>query len=451
MRATLKSNPPLRRLLAAWLQSCVGTGAGYVALLFVAIHDLGSGWAVMGVLLADFMPAIAFGVFFGALADRYSRRMLIVVANVIQAGAWGGLVVSRTAVPVLALALAAGMGNALAHPAMRSALPTVAGEARQVAAAWFDTCRWVGITAGPVLSAGLFGVTGVGLPLALNGASFLIAALVIGGLDIDRPAQEESASEAPGAGVRAGLAVAFEAPGIAAVVACSAAGVVSAGLVNVCEPLLATTVLHGSGSDYALLVACFGVGMVVGSVLVARRGDPSGTTIIRRYLASLALCGLGIGGSAVVGSIAPATITFAATGYANALWVVSETQLIQLRVPNSVQGRLFGARNTIEGVAFLVGLVGAGAMVATEGVRLTLAAGAALYGLCTLAALIALRTSLRDRPAIPTPFDYETCDPPLFADALAYAQPTRRFDPVVAASALADPADRAVPASPPAT
>jgi hypothetical protein len=388
----LRSNPSLRRLLGAWLQSCVGTGAGYVALLFLTVRYLHhSSWAVMGVLLADFLPAIAFGAFFGGLADRYPRRMLVVGANLIQAGAWGGLAVSRTAAPIFLLALAAGVGNALQRPAMRSALPTVAGEARQAAAAWYDTCRWVGITAGPLVSATLFAVTGVGLPLALNGISFLVAAAMIGTLDIDRPVEQEAPSEASGGGVRAGLAVAFSAPGIAAVIACSAAAVISGGLLNVCEPLLATGVLHGSGSDYALLVACYGAGMVVGSVLVAHTRDPSGGLIIRRYLASLLLSGLGMTGSAIVGSVAPATIAFAATGYANALLVVSETQIIQLRVPNSVQGRLFGAKDTIEAVFFLIGLVAAGAMVTGEGVRVTLAAGAVLYGVCTLAGVVTLR------------------------------------------------------------
>jgi Major Facilitator Superfamily len=429
VRATLRANPPLRRLLGAWLQSCLGTGAGYVALLLLTVRYIHTAWAVPAVLLADFVPAIALGAVFGALADRHSRRRLVVIANVVQAAAWGGLAFAHTAAPILALALAAGVGNALQRPAMRAALPTVAGDASQVAAAWYDTCRWLGITVGPALAAGLFALSGVAVPLALNGLSFLVAAFAISTLAIDRPpSTEEHEHESLGAGLREGLSIAFAAPGVAAVIACSAAAVISGGLLNVCEPLLAIKILHGSGSDYALLVACYGAGMVTGSLLVARRGDVDARVILRRYLASLLLSGLGMAGSAAVGSVGPATIAFAATGYANALLVVSETQLIQLRVPNAVQGRLFGAKDTLEGAFYLLGLLGAWALVAAGGVRITLGTGAALYAVCTLAALAALGSEALRRASARAP---AIGAQPVLRLGATYPA-TRRFDPAVA-------------------
>jgi len=176
MTAMLRSNPSLRRLLGSWAQSCVGTGVGYVALLVLTIRYLHTSWAVSAVLLADFLPWIALGAWFGVCADRYSKRTLIVVANLLQAAAWGGLTLVHTAVPILALALLAGVGNAMLRPALRSALPVIAGDDTQAAVAWYDTCRWFGLTAGPLVAATLFAVSGVKLPLALNAASFVVAA-----------------------------------------------------------------------------------------------------------------------------------------------------------------------------------------------------------------------------------------------------------------------------------
>jgi MFS family permease len=387
----LRSNPSLRRLLAAWAQSCLGTGAGYVALLLLTYRYLHTSWAIAAVLLADFLPAIAFGSWFGACADRYSKRVLIVTANLLQAAAFAGLAFAHTAVPILSLALLAGVGNALLRPTLRSALPLVAGDSSQVAAALYDTARWLGMTVGPLVAAGLFVLSGVALPLALNGLSFLIAAAVMSTVAIGRPARSQTGDDAAGSGLRAGLAEAFAAPGIAALIACSAGSIIAGGLLNVCEPLLATKVLHGSGSDYALLVACYGAGMVAASALVARRGTMPAGVLIRRYLAAQTLTAVGMTGSAIVGSVGPATIAFAATGYANALLVVSEMQLIQLRVPSAVQGRLFGAKDTVEGACFLIGLLGAGALVAAAGVRITLATGAGICAVCMVAALATLR------------------------------------------------------------
>jgi hypothetical protein len=295
----------------------------------------------------------------------------------------------------------AGVGNALLRPALRSALPLVAGDAKQVAAAAYDACRWIGITAGPVLAAALFAVWGLALPLALNGASFLVAAAVMLTVPIDAPARAAPDSEQPPAGVRAGLATAFRAPGIAALIACSAASVVAGGLLNVSEPILATRVLHGSGSDYALLVACYGLGMVSASALVVRRGDPTAGVLRGRYLAALSLTAGGMAASAAVASVELAMIAFAATGFANALLLVSETQLIQLRVPSGVQGRLFGGKDTAEGAAFLAGLLAAAPLVAGAGVRAALALGAAICLASALAAALALGRAGRRGVAAP--------------------------------------------------
>jgi MFS family permease len=437
------ANPTLRRLLGAWLQSCLGTGAGYVALLLLVVRHLPhSPWAVTAVLLADFLPAIVLGTLFGALADRYSRRWLIVAANVLQAGAFAGLAFATHTGPILALAAVAGVGNALQRPAMRSLLPVVAGARRQQAAAWFDSCRWIGLSAGPLVAAALFAASGIAAAFVVNAASFVLSAVVIATLKIaeerrDAPAEPTEPAQPPqlpqtpeptASGVRAGIAVAVASPGIAAVIACSTAAIVAGGLLNVCEPLFALRVLHGSGSEYAVLVAAYGAGMVAASLLVARRGEVGEGETIRRYLLSLALIALGLAGTAIVDSIALALLTFAATGYANALMVVSETQLIQARVPNAVQGRLYGMRDAVEGVSFLTGLVGAGALIGAAGVRVTLGAGAALCAACAVAALVALGSSvLQGRRGLLAPDLGIAADP-----ATAASVAPRRFDPDIA-------------------
>jgi hypothetical protein len=131
--------------------------------------------------------------------------------------------------------------------------------------------------------------------------------------------------------------------------------------------------------------------MVTASALVLRSGPVGAHILVRRYVAALVLTAAGMTASAIVASVAAATVAFAATGYANSLLLVSETQLIQLRVANAVQGRLFGTKTAIEGACFLFGLVGAGVLVDGVGVRFTLAAGAAICGVCALGGIVALR------------------------------------------------------------
>jgi MFS family permease len=389
----LSSNRQLRRLLLAWAQSCLGTGAGYVALLLLTYRHLHTPWALTAVLLAEFVPLVALGSLFGTWADRYPKRRLIVTANLLQAVAYGGLAMAHTAPRIIGLATLAGIGNSLQRPALRSALPIVAGDAQQAAAAWYDACRWIGVALGPLLAAGLFAATGASLPLALNGLSFLVAAAVMATVAVDGPVVGHEDHDGGRRGLRGGLEIALRAPGIASVIGCSAGANFSGGLLNVCEPILATQVLHGSGSDFALLVASYGAGMIAATVLVARGGDATAASLIRRYLAAITLTAAGMTASAVVGSVLAASVAFLATGYANALQLVSETQLIQVRVPGPVQGRLFGAKDSVDGACFFVGLIAAGALAAGVGVRTTLGTGAALCIVCAVVAAVLLRRS----------------------------------------------------------
>jgi MFS family permease len=392
MRSTLRANPALRRLIAAWAQSSVGTGAGYVALLLLAYQHLRSPWAISLVLIADFAPAIAFGAWFGALADRYSRRRLVVAGNLIQAAAFSGLAVAQSAPLIVALALTAGTGNAMLRPALRAALPTVAAGSTQVGVALFETCRYVGITVGPAVAAGLFAISsGVTLPLALNALSFVVAAGMLSTLSLDQAPDNNGVQSRTGLDLRKGLATALRVPAIAVIIGCSAGIVLAGGLLNVSEPILATRALNGTGADYALLVAIYGLGMVVAALLTARRGRTAEHSLIRRYLLALVLESVGMGASAAAAGIPGAALAFGATGFANALLVVSQTQLVQIRVPQRVQGRLFGFKDALEGACFLAALLAAGALIELLGVRVTLAIASGVCAICAVVARIALR------------------------------------------------------------
>ena len=94
-----------RWFFAAHLQSALGTGAAYVALLVLAYDRLGSAWGATAVLLADLAPAMLLGPLLGRLVDRTSRLGCAVAADLIGALAFAGLAVVPGTVPLVALAL----------------------------------------------------------------------------------------------------------------------------------------------------------------------------------------------------------------------------------------------------------------------------------------------------------------------------------------------------------
>src|SRR5436190_8146133 len=111
--ALLRAEPRARRFFLAHIQSSLGTGAAYVALLVLAYQRFNSPWAVTLILLADFLPATLFGPILGAAVDRYGRRRCAVVSDVLRAILFVALALASSFLLIFALALLAGVGPAL--------------------------------------------------------------------------------------------------------------------------------------------------------------------------------------------------------------------------------------------------------------------------------------------------------------------------------------------------
>src|SRR5262245_46133716 len=165
----VKHEPRARRFFIALGQSALGTGAALVALLVLALERFDSPWAIGLVLLADVIPGMVLGPFFGAVADRWSRQGCVVLADVVRAAAFAGLVVVDGFGLTLAFALLAGVGTAAFQPASLAALPGLVERRRLPAAtSLYGALTDVGFVAGPAVAAALMLVGGPELVLGIN-------------------------------------------------------------------------------------------------------------------------------------------------------------------------------------------------------------------------------------------------------------------------------------------
>lgn len=388
----LKVSAAARRYFLAHLQSELGSGAGYVALVLIAYQRLHSGWAIALILLADFLPGIVLSAPFGALADRVPRVRLAVGADLLRAGAFIGLTVVSSFSATLALALVAGVGTAMFRPAVNAALPAlVSDEQRSPATALYGAIMSLGMTVGPALTALFLLFGSPELVLAANGVTFLVSAALLSGVPLGRAAEPagEEAAEARGSiwsATHQGARAAARLPGVRPLLVIGAVSILAAALMNVAEPLLATGPLSAGRTGYSLLVAVYGVGMVIGSLVNSRVGSDVGT-LRRRLLAGLALDGLGMLGSATAPSLGWAIASFALTGISNTLILGAELRLFHELVGEGLRGRVFGLRAMLANVAFVVAFVTSGALISVLGVRAVFAlGGAALLALATTAA-----------------------------------------------------------------
>ncbi|MEA2243527.1 MAG: hypothetical protein QOD24_3083 [Solirubrobacteraceae bacterium] len=381
MLELIRTPGPVRSLLLVSLQSSVGNAIGYVALVLVAYDRFRSPWAVSLVLLADFLPAIALGPVFGALADRCSRRTLAVSADLLRAAAFVGLALAGSFAAILALALVAGMGTALYHPATKSALAGLAGPRGDTAMGALVTIWSAASVAGPALATGLLLVLSPAGLLLVNATTFLVSAAVLSRLPLDREAAAEpQAAAAPddlnvaivtgepvvspesedalGHGVRAGLRAARQVDGLSTVVGAGVAATLAFSLMNVAEPLLATDELDAGDAGFALLVCLYGVGSTVGTL--------HGRAELRFLVEGLAGGGLLLFASALAPSVTVAAVTFLGTGLFAGAVMSSDHQLVARLAPAPIRGRVFGLKDSLDAIAFSTAFV-AGGLIASLG------------------------------------------------------------------------------------
>ena len=241
-----KTERPARWFFAAHLQGSLGAGAGYIALLVLAYHRLGSAWGATAVLLADVLPAMLLGPLLGGLIDRTSRLGAAIVADVIRAGAFAGLVFVDGIGAMLALALLAGLGTALFRPATYALLPGLVARERLAAAnGIFHAVRETGYLLGPVLAAALLAAASPEAVLGVNAITFGISAVLLARL---RGHVRTSAAGRGDDGAPAGLRTVLAQRGVGLLMATSGLVTLAAATMNVAEIVLAHEDL-GGGRD----------------------------------------------------------------------------------------------------------------------------------------------------------------------------------------------------------
>jgi predicted MFS family arabinose efflux permease len=171
--------------------SLFGDGMTRVALAFAALGVGGSATDVGLVLAARTLPEIACLLFGGVVADRTSRRGLMVAADLVRlasGGAMAALLIAGHA-EVWMLALLAGVGGAATgffNPASTGLLPAVvAPEDLQRANGLRATSMASGEIAGPIVAGLIVVSAGSGWALAVDAASFGVSALFLSRLSKD--------------------------------------------------------------------------------------------------------------------------------------------------------------------------------------------------------------------------------------------------------------------------
>ena len=160
-----------------------------VAEMWLVVKLTGSGTAVGLIAALQFLPILVFGAMGGVLADRMSKRKLLMVTQALMAlpalALWALTVGGPIEVwMVFALVFTRGAINALDNPARQSFVTELVGPERTVnAVALNSVIVHSARIVGPAAAGAVIALLGVGLCFLLNALSFGAMIVALWGMD----------------------------------------------------------------------------------------------------------------------------------------------------------------------------------------------------------------------------------------------------------------------------
>ncbi|MAT48309.1 MAG: MFS transporter [Euryarchaeota archaeon] len=191
----LRKNPTYTRFWLSFLISNGGTWFNTIAVFVLVIEITGSELALGGIMALRMLAFSLPQPFTGMLADMYSRKKIMIIANLISALVALGLIFANNTenliliyiFVILLMAL-----HALEVPASRAALPNIVKENELLTANAIDTATWSAMLGlGCALGGFVTAKYGVNIAFIVDAISFVIAALFIYSIKIPQNNQEK--------------------------------------------------------------------------------------------------------------------------------------------------------------------------------------------------------------------------------------------------------------------
>jgi MFS family permease len=350
-----ESRSAVQRLFVSRVISLTGGAAAFIALNFTIWDRTHStAWLAAALLLTFGVEGLA-APFAGALGDRFDRRKLMIISDLAAAAVFLAMALVDSPGILLPLAFLSALAEAPFYTASAAAIPNlVSAEDLSWANGMVSVGRNAGIVLGPVLGGILFASIGPGAVFAANAVSFVISALLVA--SVHRPfSGERDAQAGEHDGSRAGFRYLWGDKILRVLMFAWLIMVLGLGMSMVAD--LPMVELFGQRSfGYGVLVAFWGVGTVVGSLLSRRlneKTEPSAMVV------GLAV----IGGTAVVAGLSPWFALLCGAilimGLGDGISSVANQGIMQRRTPDAVRSRVSGAMEAcIHGglaVSYLIG------------------------------------------------------------------------------------------------
>ena len=381
----LSTAPGFRLLFLATLGSSLGTLLATVALVVDVKDRTDSGSWVSVLMIVEFLPAVAVGLFLGPFLDRISRRGLMIVSDLVRAAVFCTLPFANSAGQIVALAGIAGLATGFFRPAVYAGLPNLVDEQELARAnSLIQTSENVSWAVAPIIGGALVAASGPELAYWLNGASFLVSALLLLRLPADRLQGALAVSRGHLRDLKDGFARVLRTRPLLTVLVVWTLALGAVASSQTAQVFLAKDAFNAGDFGYGLIFGCIGLGLAVGSF-------GAGTWLERRsvgsvYPASILLQAIGLAAAAVAPNVWISLPCFVLAGIGNGTAVVCNSLLVQRGAPDAIRGRVFTVIMSVNYAFYGLGFVIAGPLTDSVGPRWVFGGVGIVLGFASLVA-----------------------------------------------------------------
>lgn len=353
-------------VLGSFINS-LGTGLTAFGLAIIMLRTYGTASSVAAVQLSSFAPVVLLAPAAGVLADRYDRRLMMIIGD---AGSVLGLGIILMALssprPSLAWVCAGAVASsclaALTEPALRASVTDLVDEEDYVrSSGLLQLASAAKYLLAPATAGFLMPVVGVRGLVLLDTSTCIVTVACTAAVrrSLDRQAAPHSTSQQdPDRDVMAGWRTIISSPGLRTLVVLMTLATLAIGVIQVLiKPILLPTV---STSQMGMIETIAATGMLVGAALVTAWKSARPTTLLAAGLAAtgaaMTLVPLGPGAWWVA---ACGFLTFASLPLSQA----GAEVLVRTRVDNARQARTWGTISLVTQMGYLVAYLCSGVMV----------------------------------------------------------------------------------------
>ncbi|MGZ5297731.1 MAG: MFS transporter, partial [Actinomycetota bacterium] len=294
----------------------------------------------------------------GHFGDRFDRRSVMIISESIAAAVFFAMAFMDAPKPLIALAFLSALAESPFWSASAAAIPNLVERDEDIA--WANSLlglgRNAGIMIGPVIGGVLLTALGSPWVFAINGATFVVSVLLTMSVRADYSREHSTAEQEEHQGITAGLRFIWRDRPLRIMVTAWTVFLLGAGMGMVADAPLAEQ--FGAGSaGFGLLIACWGLGSVVGSLLGRKLTERTEPLWLVLGAAGIAVSGVGI---FFAWTFAMVLISLLVMGMSDGITIVAEQGIMMRRSPDAVRSRVTAGFDALLSIGIAIAYIFAG-------------------------------------------------------------------------------------------